>query len=131
MHKVQALIVAMVVVCLAVMTCLVHGASFEYIDSTLAGGNGEFVDPQKIARLSNGDLIVSDAKGHSIKKISNGVVTTIAGTGVGGFSGDNANATAAQLNSPFGIAILNDEIYVADRDNNRIRKIDLNGNIST
>ncbi|EFC35194.1 predicted protein, partial [Naegleria gruberi] len=47
-----------------------EAATYIYGISTFAGGNGEFVDPQKIARLSNGDLIVSDATGHAIKKIS-------------------------------------------------------------
>ncbi|KAG2377938.1 hypothetical protein C9374_008560, partial [Naegleria lovaniensis] len=100
---------------------------------TLAGGNGEFVDPQKLGVLSTGEVIVSDANGNAIKKIHlDGKVTTIAGNGVAGFSGDNGPASQALLNRPYGIVISpSDEIFIADSRNHRIRKIDVNGTIST
>src|SRR2546422_9072703 len=61
-----------------------------------------------------------------------GVVTTVAGTGQAGFGGDGGLATTAQLNFPGGVAAdLNSNIYIADLNNQRIRKVDPSGIIST
>jgi sugar lactone lactonase YvrE len=60
------------------------------------------------------------------------MINTIAGTGTSGFSGDGGSALAAQLNGPFGVAAdAAGYIYIADRLNNRIRKVDAAGNMST
>ncbi|EFC45990.1 predicted protein [Naegleria gruberi] len=125
-----------IVLIMMAMVVMVKGTSLNPYSvkiSTFAGGNGEFKDPQKLARLSNGDILVTDALGHAIKKINGtGVITTIAGTGVAGFAGDNGPAINAQVNKPYGIAVSsNDEIYFADSMNHRIRKIDITGNITT
>src|SRR5208337_3404973 len=57
-----------------------------------------------------------------IRKVSNGVITTVAGNGTLGFSGDNGPATSAELSDPTGVAVdPAGNIYAADRDNNRIR----------
>src|SRR5579862_9782458 len=59
-------------------------------------------------------------------------VTTIAGTGIKGFSGDSGPASAAQLNNPYAVARGPDgALYICDVDNNRIRKIASEGTIST
>ena len=59
-------------------------------------------------------------------------ITTYAGTGVPGFGGDGAAATAAQLYAPAGIALdANGNIYIADEYNHRVRKVDATGNITT
>lgn len=55
-------------------------------------------------------------------KLSSGYLSTIAGTGTASYSGDGGLATSATLHNPFGISIQNDDIYVADHNNNRIRK---------
>ncbi len=56
------------------------------------------------------------------------IITTIAGTGESGFSGDYGHATAAKLARPHGVsADINGNIYISDMNNNRIRKIDANG----
>lgn len=61
-----------------------------------------------------------------------GVITVVAGTGKCGFSGDGGPAAAAQLNNPNGLAFDSaGNLYVADSNNERIRRIDLRGNIST
>ena len=63
---------------------------------------------------------------------ANGTATTIAGTGAAGFSGDGGPAAAAQLYGPSAVAIASDgTIYIADSGNNRVRKIALDGTIST
>ncbi len=82
---------------------------------------------------SAGNLIVADANNNRIRKIyTTGAITTIAGTGVLGFSGDGGPALAAELDFPFGLmfdAVGN--LYFTDLLNNRVRKIDTNGIITT
>ncbi|MDM8556471.1 hypothetical protein QUF75_17235 [Desulfococcaceae bacterium HSG7] len=61
-----------------------------------------------------------------------GIITTVAGNGASGYSGDGGTATAAQLNMPYGVyADAFGNLFIADRDNHRIRKVDTSGNIST
>ncbi len=80
----------------------------------------------------SGNLYVVDTGNHRVRKVASGVITTITGTGVGGFSGDGGLAAGAELNNPAGIAIDGGgNLYVADRKNHRIRKIDPSGIITT
>ncbi len=82
----------------------------------------------------NENYFFSERGNYKIRKVSNsGVITTIAGTGTSGFSGDGGAATLAQLNNPIGVATDDfGNLYIADLDNNRIRKIDnATGIIST
>lgn len=69
-----------------------------------------------------------------MRKVGNvsGIITTVAGKGTEGYSGDNGSATGAQLNRPFGVAVdSTGNIYIADFFNHRIRKVDTSGNITT
>ncbi|MGP8243002.1 MAG: hypothetical protein ACLQVN_00615 [Bryobacteraceae bacterium] len=79
--------------------------------------------PAGVALDSSGNLFVADTLNHRVRKISPaGVITTVAGNGVAGFSGDGGAATSAQLDSPMGVAVDRDgTIYIADTHNNRIR----------
>ena len=72
-----------------------------------------------------GNLYFVDTNRNQVFEVSlAGALTTIAGTGVQGFSGDGAAATSAELNTPQGIAIGSDgTIYIADSGNQRIRSI--------
>lgn len=80
----------------------------------------------------NGNLYVADSGNNRIRKISGGIVTTVAGTGVAGYSGDGGPATSAQLSFPYGVAVDgNGDIYIADTLNHRIRKVSPDGTIST
>lgn len=89
--------------------------------------------PSDVALLSDGSIVFTDTENQRVRKIDiNGVITTIAGTGEIGFSGDGGLATLATFNTLWGIAVDGfDNIYVVDHHNNRIRKIDTNGAIST
>jgi hypothetical protein len=59
-------------------------------------------------------------------------MTTIAGNGTAGYAGDGGPATAAEISQPYGVAAdLLGNIYIADSHNNRIRKVDASGNITT
>ena len=89
--------------------------------------------PIGIAIDSAGNLYIADEGNNRIRKITtSGKISTIAGDGIAGFGGDGGLATAAKLNSPSGIAIDSaGNLYIADTDNNRIRKITASGKIST
>jgi uncharacterized protein (TIGR03437 family) len=80
---------------------------------------------------SSGNLYIVDEFGSRVRKVSNGVITTVAGNGTQGFSGDNGPAASAQLNFPVGVAVDSvGNIYIAYGHNNRIRKVS-NGVITT
>ncbi|MBC7554446.1 MAG: Ig-like domain-containing protein [Taibaiella sp.] len=78
-----------------------------------------------LAISRSGDLYLADNSSSRIRKISpSGIITTFAGTGGLGFSGDGGPATAAQLNYPSGVAVdTNENVYIADQYNHRIRKV--------
>ncbi|PAW87328.1 MAG: hypothetical protein B9S33_06445 [Pedosphaera sp. Tous-C6FEB] len=88
--------------------------------------------PRGITRNAAGEVFFTDTDNHRIRRISSGVITTVAGSGTAGFSGDGAAATAAQLNFPHGIAVHPDgTLLIADSTNNRVRLAVIGGNIST
>jgi RHS repeat-associated protein len=80
----------------------------------------------------DGCLYFGEFSGNRIRKVCNGIISTVAGTGVAGFSGDGGVATQAQFNQPRGVVIGKDgALYIDDSGNNRVRKIDAGGIIST
>ncbi len=88
--------------------------------------DAEFTVPQAVAIDANGNLYVCDGANHRIRKIvvSSGIISTIAGTGFPGNSGDGGLATNAELNQPGGVFVDNHEnIYFADWGNNKVRRI--------
>lgn len=94
----------------------------------------QFADPTgRIAYDKNGDLIIPEAGGNRIRRVDHatGMITTIAGTGMGGYSGDGGPAAQAQVNHPVDIAVGDDNsIYFTDTWNHCVRKIDPAGTIS-
>ena len=98
-----------------------------------AAGSTTWGGPMDVALDAAGNMYVADYGKDSVYKIDRlANVTTIAGTGVGGFSGDGALATAAKLSGPTSVAVDPDgTIYIADYGNERIRRIGTNGIITT
>ena len=80
-----------------------------------------------------GNLFIVDQGNNRIRKVdSKGIITTVAGNGAAGFSGDGGVATNAELNAPWGLSLdASGRIYISDLHNNRIRKVDNNGIITT
>ncbi|MGE0885897.1 MAG: BACON domain-containing carbohydrate-binding protein [Blastocatellales bacterium] len=90
--------------------------------------------PQGVTVDSSGNVYISDTGNQRIRKVdTNGVITTVAGNGQGGFSGDGGQATEASLNLPFQVAVdSTGNLYIADGFNRRVRKVTANtGIIST
>ncbi len=118
----------------------------EHIITTIAGtgedgysGDG---GPATAARLSypegidvgpDGSLYIADTSNNRVRRVGpDGIITTVAGTGVAGFSGDGGPATAAQLGVPYDVAVAPDgSIYIADKGNYRIRRVAPDGIITT
>ena len=83
-------------------------------------------EPHDIVVDSSGNLFFSDAANDRIRRVddSTGVITTFAGTGTAGFSGDGAAASAAQIDTPTFLALdASGNLFVADAGNKRVRKI--------
>lgn len=97
--------------------------------------SAQFDKPRGLAFDATGNLYIADTNNHRIRKIDMGtqIVTTIAGDGSGTYGGDGGLAVNAQINKPEGVAVNQfGTIYIADTNNNRIRKIDpTNGYITT
>lgn len=105
------------------------------IITTFAGGGSAFADsvpatsaqlnyPSGIAFDAQGNLYIADSYNFRVRRITNGVITTIAGNGTQGYSGDNGLATSAQLNYASGIAIdAQGNLYIGDYGNQRVRKV--------
>jgi uncharacterized protein (TIGR03437 family) len=93
------------------------------------GDNGpatraQLAGPSGIAVDVAGNLYIAEAYGNRIRKVSNGIITTVAGNGTAGFSGDKAAATSATLRQPSDVAVdSSGNLYIADYGNNRIRMV--------
>src|ERR1700678_841538 len=109
-----------------------------YINSVAGTGSGgyngdgiiatsaEIEDPRGVAVDSSGNIYIADSGNNRIRMVSasTGYISTIAGTGTSGFSGDGGAATSAELNTPWGIALdSSGNIYFSDLNNSRIREI--------
>ncbi|HUI55721.1 MAG TPA: hypothetical protein VLY04_12165 [Bryobacteraceae bacterium] len=97
-----------------------------------AAASAQLNGPQAVAVDSNGNVYVSDTQNARVRKISGGVINTVAGNGTPGFGGDGASATAAELNVPSGLALdASGNLYIADFSNNRVRRVSPGGTITT
>jgi len=114
--------------------------------TTVAGGNGSgfsgdggpatearLREPSGVAVDAQGNLYIGDTKNQRVRKVDpNGIITTVAGNGAKGYSGDGGPATLARLNRPMGVALdAQGNLYIADTGNARIRKVDTSGIITT
>jgi sugar lactone lactonase YvrE len=84
--------------------------------------------PSDVRVDATGDIYIADTGNHVIRRIRNGVITTVAGTGVSGSTGDGGLAVTATLNGPAGIEVDRDgNVYVADTGNQTVRRVDRHG----
>jgi sugar lactone lactonase YvrE len=89
--------------------------------------------PRGIAIDGLGNLYIADCLNHRVRKVNSaGIITTIAGSGSYGFGGDGGLGVTAQLNQPLAVAVdVAGNLYIADSQNQRLRKISSNGIITT
>jgi uncharacterized protein YjdB len=94
---------------------------------------GQLNDPYSVAVDNSGNIYIADRSNYCIRKVNTaGIITTFAGNGTSGYTGDNGPAIAAQLNLPTGVACdALGNVYIADQHNNCIRKVDISGVITT
>lgn len=88
--------------------------------------------PSAVAADNSGNVYIADSKNNRVRKVDRfGVISTFAGTGVAGYSGDGGVADSAKLNFPRGVAVDKfGNVYIVDYNNYRIRKVDPNGIVS-
>lgn len=109
---------------------------------TLAGGfvgdgkaatGATLVQPEQVSFDSSGNSYIADAGGNRIRKVTTtGVISTVAGNGISGYTGDGGAAISAKLYYPGGVAIDSaGNLYIADAFNNVVRKVDTTGTINT
>ena len=115
----------------AISTVAGNGSAGSLGDGSLAtsaqlnGPNGVTVD-------ASGNLYIADTGSNRIRRVSKGVITTVAGNGTAGYAGDGGAATAAQMNTPYRVAVDRaGNLYIADYGNNLVRKVTPDGFITT
>ena len=94
-------------------------------DGGIAAGSSLY-GPSGVAVDASGSVFIADTNNIRIRKVSgtNGIITTVAGNGAYGFSGDNGHATAASLSHPSGVAVDSaGNLFIADTGNTRVRRV--------
>ncbi|MGP8244783.1 MAG: IPT/TIG domain-containing protein [Bryobacteraceae bacterium] len=97
-------------------------------------GNAWLSFPAGVAFDSAGNLYIADSNNHRVRKVTGatGKISTVAGTGVSGYNGDGIPATSAELYKPTGVLVdSSGNLYIADSENNRVRKVDASTGIIT
>ena len=98
-----------------------------------AATSAQLNSPQGVSKDSSGNVYIGDSYNHKIRRVtSTGIITTFAGTGEGGYSGDGGKATSAQLHYPSGVSSdSSGNVYIADYWNSAIRLVSHRGIITT
>jgi RHS repeat-associated protein len=117
-----------------IITTIAGNGTCCYSGDGKAATSAQLYYPSDVALDSNGNIYIADSDNSRIRKVTvaTGVITTVAGNGTFGYSGDGSAAANAALNFPSGVAVDSaGNLYIADNDNNVIRKVTAAGIIST
>ena len=116
-----------------IITTIAGTATSGYNGDGIPATNSELNGPYCVVVDISGTIYIADVDNERFRKINTaGIISTIAGTGTSGFSGDNGPATAALLSEPIGVAVdSSGQVYIADEWNARVRKISKDGTITT
>jgi len=119
----------------------IHGAISTIVGTGRSGYSGDegpainaqLNRPRDVEVGADGSLYIADTDNHCIRKVTpDGVISTLAGIGAGGYSGDGGPATSAQLAWPQDVTVgMDGRLYFTDTGNHRIRKVSVDGTIST
>ncbi len=116
-----------------IVSTLAGNGTFRFFPDGTQAANAFLFEPHGVSTDGNGNVYIADTSASSIRKISsNGAISTIAGNGSRAFSGDNGPASLATLDDPANV--ISDSLgnlYIADSDNDLIRKIGTDGTITT
>ena len=111
----------------------VAGDGFSQLNDGGPALNAALNDPFGIAVDAAGNIYICDNRNDRVRKVDiNGIITTVAGNGTKGFSGDGGPAVSAELNSPWDVAVdAYGDLFIVDANNNRVREVTPDGNIRT
>jgi sugar lactone lactonase YvrE len=116
-----------------IMTTVAGNGTAGYTGDGGSAASAELNYPSALDVDASGNLFIADYQNYRVRKVNSaGLITTIAGTGTAGFSGDGGSALTALIDTPTGIAIdSSGNVYIADWNNNRIRMVNPSGTIRT
>jgi sugar lactone lactonase YvrE len=125
---------ALVALTPGVISTVAGQGTYGYVGDGGTATSAQLGAPNRLAVSSSGDFYIADHSNNVVRKVtaSTGLITTIAGTGTAGYTGDGGPAASAQLNLPEGVAVDGaGNVYIADSGNNVIRKITASTGVST
>ena len=116
-----------------IITTVAGNGGYGYAGDGGPATNANFRYPDGVAVDGFGNVFITEEDNDRVRKVdTNGIIWTVAGNGTYGYAGDGGPATNAQLYYPLGVAVdAAGNLFIADEDNYRIRKVDLNGIITT
>ncbi len=117
-----------------IITTIAGNGTWGYSGDGGLATNAKITNPSDVAIDASGNIYIADNGNKRIRKVNSttGIITTLAGNGTSGYSGDGGLATTASLNSLTGLTVdASGNIYISDFDNNRIRKVNSNNGIIT
>ncbi len=126
-------VVRKVDVATGIITTIAGNGTAGYTGDTGAATSAELNEPDALALDAAGNLYIADDNNNVIRKVAGGVITTIAGNGTAGHTGDGGPATSAEINDPEGLTVdAAGNVYVADSGNFLIREVNVGtGTITT
>jgi hypothetical protein len=130
----SALGAAQAITRVAVINTIAGNGIAGYVGDSGPATSAELNSPYGLAIGNGGNLYIADPANNRIRQVAlgTGTISTFAGNGTAGYSGDNGPATKAELQSPVGVATdSSGNLYIADEGNNVIRKVDISGTITT
>jgi uncharacterized protein (TIGR03437 family) len=116
-----------------VITLVAGGGAQGYAGDGGPAVNASLNQPFGVAVDSQGNVYIADTYNHVVRKVNSaGIISTFAGNGTGGNSGDGGPATSAELNDPWSLAVdSSGNVFIADEVSHVVRKVTTDGNITT
>ncbi len=116
-----------------IITTVAGNGTFGYSGDGGPATRASIANTRGVAVDASGNVFITDVYNNRIRKVdTKGIITTAAGKGINGYSGDGGRATNASLSVPCGLAVdASGNLFIADQGNNRIREVSTNGIITT